>query len=154
MIMYNNQFINRIQNSKKEGKINKGYLIKYNFMVEIFKINIYKLIFGYIYNNKNIQKLFLASLNEDYNDIYEKVLKEFDANNINKSTNNNDEMKNYSHIFDANIKLLKLNSNNRAYVTNNFIIMNEEIYNLFASNESYCLRKDMLEYFKKEKNIY
>ena len=63
-------------------------------------------------------------------------------------------MKNYSHIFDANIKLLKLNSNNRAYVTNNFIIMNEEIYKLFASNESYCLRKDMFEYFKNEKNIY
>ena len=32
--------------------------------------------------------------------------------------------------------------------------MNEEIYRLFSSNESYCLRKDMLEYFKKEKNIY
>ena len=58
MIMYNNQFINRIQNSKKEGKINKGYLIKYNFMVEIFKINIYKLIFGYISNNKNIKNYF------------------------------------------------------------------------------------------------
>ena len=120
MIMYNNQFINRIQNSKKEGKNNKGYLTKYNFMIEILKVNIYKLIFGYISNNKNIQKLLLASLNEDYNDIYEKVLKEFDADTINKINNNNDEIENYSHIFDANIKLLKLNSNNRAYVTNKF----------------------------------
>ena len=75
LILYNNQFINRIQNSKKEGEINKGYLIKYDFMVEIFKVNIYNLIFGYISNNKNIQKLLLTSLNEDYNSIYEKVLK-------------------------------------------------------------------------------
>ena len=45
LILYNNQFINRIQNSKKEGEINKGYLIKYDFMIEIFKVNIYTINF-------------------------------------------------------------------------------------------------------------
>ena len=69
LILYNHLFINKIQSSIKEGKINKGYLIKYEFMVEIFKENIYKLIFGYISNNKNIKKLLLTSLNEDYNAI-------------------------------------------------------------------------------------
>ena len=154
LILYNNQFINRIQNSKKEGEINKGYLIKYDFMVEIFKVNIYKLIFDHVYKNKNIQNLLLTSLDEDYNSIYEKVLKEFDTDTINKINKNNDEIKEYSHVFDANIKLLKLNSNSRAYITNNFIIMNEEIYKLFAFNESYCLGKDMFEYFYKGKKIF
>ena len=68
-------YINRIQNSINEGEINKGYLVKFNFMVDIFKSNMYKLIFNHICNNPNIQQLLINGLNVDYNFFYQNVIK-------------------------------------------------------------------------------
>ena len=56
-------------------------------------------------------------------------------------------------MYEANLNILKLNSNNWVYITNNFIILNEEIYKLFAYSESYY-GKEIFEYFYKDKKIF
>jgi len=154
LILYNQSFINKIQSSIKEGEINKGYLIKYDFMNDIFKLDIYKIIFDYICNNQNIQKLLPKLLYNDYNIFYEKILKEFDAETINKINKYNKENNIYSNQYDANIKNLKLNNNIFSYITNNFFILNEELYKLFSSSKDLFYIENNFEYFYKEKKIF
>ena len=154
LILYNNQFINRINNSIKEGESNSGYLIKKEFMDEIFKLKIYKIISYYIYNNQNIQNILRENnQNEDYNFIFEKILNEFDIGTINKINQNSTDISIYPHLNIAELKPLKLNINNSAYITNNFLIINDEINKLFSYNSNYYL-KDSFNYFYKSKKIF
>ena len=122
-------------------------------MIDIFKLDIYKYLFDYISKNRNIQKLLPAILNKDYNIFYKKILQEFDAETINNINKFNKENNIYSNIYDANIRPLKLNTNIWTNITNNFFILNEEIYKLFAYNDSYC-NKEIFEYFYKDKKIF
>ena len=101
-------------------------------MVDIFKSNMYKLIFSYICNNPKIQQLLINGLNVDYNFLYQNVIKEFNVDTINNINKCNKEINIYSNTFDAKINILKLSAGNITYYTNEFIILNEEIYKLFS----------------------
>ena len=48
---------------------------------------------------------------------------------------------------------MKLNSNNYAYIPNDYIILNDELYKLFAYNESYC-KKETINYFYENKRLF
>ena len=93
-------------------------------------------------------------LYNDYNIFYEKILQEFDAETINKINKYNKENNIYSNQYDANIKNLKLNNNIFAYITNNFFILNEELYKLFSSSKDLFYTENNFEYFYKEKKIF
>ena len=127
-----------MKNQTKEGETNKGFLIKKDFMIEIQKLKTYQKIIKYISVNDKIQKLLNEYPDTDYNKLYQNVLKEFEVDAINNINNENNEIKIFSYSYKANFTLLKLNTNNLTYITNNFIILNEEIYKLFTyeSNNS------------------
>ena len=153
LYLYNKQFINKINNSINEGELNQGYLIKKEFMDKIYQLDAYIYIESIIDNNKNIKSLFIENQNEDYNILFQKVLNEFDKeaiNNINKSIK---EIKIYTHLYKAEFNHLQLNNNNYSYITNNFIILNEEIYKLFAYSKDYC-SNESYKYFYKTKKLF
>jgi len=153
LILYNNQFINRINQSINECEINFGYLVKYDFINDIYKSNIYKIIFNYVLDNKHIQEILHKNLHNNYNDYYQKILQEFDSEVIDKINKCNEEIKIYSHSYSVELVEIKLNRFIETYIANNFYILNEEIYKLFAMNEN-CSNKQIIEYFYKEKKIF
>ena len=153
LILYNNLFINRINNSIKEGELNSGYLIKNEFLEKIFKLKIYSIISNYIYNNQNIKNILRENKNEDYNSIFEKILNKFDNESINNINKFNDEIKIYPHLFHVDFRKIKLDINNLVFIANNFIILNEEIYKLLFYNEDNNEKKE-IKYFYNNKKIF
>ena len=151
LIAYNNQFLNRVKHQIKEGETNSGYFIKNDFMTEIHKLKLYQKIFKYISNNDKIQKLLKDNPDMDYNILYQNVLKEFDVDTINNINKENNEIKIYTHSYKINFTLLKLNTNNLTYITNNFIIINEEIYKLFTNEFNYSDNGKFIYFYRNNK---
>ena len=56
--------------------------MKKEFIEEINKLNLTQFILNYISNNQNIQKLLNENLEEDYDILYQNILKEFDIKAI------------------------------------------------------------------------
>ena len=137
LIIYYSKFVYDVQNKKKNNGANIScHLIKSQFKTNLQKTEVYKNIWNYINNNKNINMLLKYHLNVEINSIYDKIIKEFDANAINIINSKNNEIKIYSNENEIDSKYLKLNANNAVYIANNFFILNDEIYNLFIKESS------------------
>ena len=153
LIIYNEQFINRIKFQIKEGENNTGYLIKKDFIFKIQQLNIYQLILKYItITNQKIQQLLKTNQDEEYTTLYQKVLNEFDNDIINYINKYNTEINIYSNEYEANSQNIKLNTSNWTYIINHFIILDEEIYNLFNKNKYF--RKESFIYFYRNNKIF
>ena len=153
LILYINQFFKRIKFQIKEGELNSGYLIKNEFLIEIKKLKISQIILDYISKNKTIHKILNECPEEDFNSVYQKVLKEFNYEITNKINNDKSQININTDSFEAKYDLLKLNTNNWTYIVNNCIILNKEIYKLFASKQDfYCNTK--FNYFYGKNKIF
>ena len=153
LILYYNQFINRIKNSIKENEINSGYLVKYDFIVEASKTNIYIKILNYINNNQNIQKIINDNQEQDYNIIFNNIVALLNEETLKYFNNFGNDNKLFAHFYDANIAQLQLNTNNFASIANHFIIINDEINKLFAHNSNYSC-KEKYYYFYRQNKIF
>ena len=152
LIIYNEQFINRIKFQIKEGENNIGYLIKNDFMFKIQQLNIYQFIKKYItITNQNIQQLLKANQDEEYTTLYQKVLNEFDNDIINYINKYNIEINIYSNEYEANFQNIKLNTSNWTYIVNHFNILNEEIYNLFINKYKHPKKESFIYFYQKNK---
>ena len=153
LIIYYNLFINRIKNSINEKKIYSGYLIKKEFMNEIYKLGIYNYISNYINSNQKIKKLLKENQEKDYNILYQIIIKEFEPDIIKNINKMNEQFNIYAHLYEVNFTPLKLNLNNLAYIPSNYFILNDELYKLFSYSESYC-NKDITNYFYEKKRLF
>ena len=119
------------------------------------KFPIYQIILKYILNNPNIQKLLKDNKDENYISLYQKVLNEFVNEFIKNINKDKDEIKIYSFINEAKIQQLELNSNiyNYTYRANNFIILNDKLYNLFDYNHNHS-KSQTFNIFYRENKIF
>ena len=122
-------------------------------MNEIYKLRIYNYISNYINSNQKIQSLLFENQEKDYNILYQMIIKEFGPEIINNINKINEQINIYAHLYDANFTPLKLNVNNLAYIPSYYIILNDELYKLFAYKESFC-NKETINYFYDKKILF
>ena len=118
-----------------------GYFVKIDFINEIKKLKIYKIIDEYITKNKNIQEIIDNNNDKSFDDLSYLVQKKFDTD-INKEINNEniDSIYIYSFFYNVSLEYITINGNKYIYFANNFMLLDEEIYYLFrgmAWNENY-----------------
>ena len=154
LILYIKIFDKLSESPIKDNLAKKGFLIKKDFIETIQKFDLYNKIDYYIEKKNNIQEIINNNIDEEINNLSKlvekgfgsKIIKEFNVEKINININ----------ITSFNVSLDKISlNNNNTYISyaNNFILFDEDIYNLFkgwswtenySSNYLYVEKKILL----------
>ena len=151
LILYMKNLINSPSLINK-SEMQSGYFIKYEFLLELQNVKNYQLIWNYIFNNTNIQQIINDTKIEDPNELYYKVINEFDEKIIIKSNINNN-INIFANSYHADFIRIKLNDNNYAYIASNCLLLNKEIFNLF-SNKSDNDQKIQFKFFQEKDRVF
>ena len=115
----------------------------------------YQIIEKYINNNSEIQKIiakFKEMEKKEDNFLFNNIIKCFDKEMIKEININKEAITIYSNDYNAKKDILDLNRDKYIYVyiyvyiMNNFILLNEDIYNLFKSFRPRDMPKDKISY--------
>ena len=156
-------FLKKIEIDKKSSLKNKeldiGYAVKINFLENIQKLKAYKIINDYINNNININDiLYKIKINENncIDSLSKLVLNEFHKNILEEINLNQELINIYSNYYDISKEYLNLNAKkfNYVYYINNFILLNEEIFNLFKNSRLSNFDKEKFLYFAGDNRIF
>ena len=131
LILYFIKFNKELQYPIKNIKKELGYFVDINFINEIKKLKIYKIIDEYITKNINIQEIINNNIDKNIDELSELVQKQFDIK-INKEINSEEENINiYTTSYKKDLNYISINTSNYVYFANNFILLSKEIYLLF-----------------------
>ena len=141
LIIYIKRF-NKEKNSPLKNKEKQlGYFVKKDFITEIKKLKIYKIIDEYITKNKNILEIIVNNNDKSLDDLSYLVQKKFEIY-INEEINNENinSIDIFCTSYNVSLEYITINSNKNIYFANNFMLLNEEVYYLFrgmAWNDNY-----------------
>ena len=131
LILYFIKFNKEMQYPIKNIKNELGYFVESNFINEIKKLKIYKIIDEYINKNINIQEIININFDKNIEELSELVQNQFEIK-INKEINNEEGSVNiYTTSYKKELEYISINTSNYVYFANNFILLNNEIYSLF-----------------------
>ena len=151
-MFYIYNFINKIKNNSKT-EISSGYLIKYEFLNKIKKLELYQFVDKFIFNNVKIKNLLLNKKDDDFDEIFEKILDNLDDGIKYNINGDNKEINIYSNIYKVDFIRINLNKDIYKYIANNFIILNDEIYKLFSNNTN-DLEQEKYNFFYEKNRLF
>ena len=140
LIIYLRKF-NKEKNSPiKNNEKQLGYFVKKEFIDTIIEIKNYKIMDEYMNKNNNIEEIINNNLDKNLDELSKLVQKKFEIKiniEINKQKVN---INTYSTSYNISLKHFSINSNKCIYFANKFVLLNEEIYQLFRGwtwNDNY-----------------
>ena len=135
-------FLKKIDIEKKSSIKNKdlkyGYPIKIDFLKKLQRLKTYQIIDNYMNQNINIKNIFekLDPSENNIENILQKILVEFHEGIVNEINSSKESINEYSNFYLSDKERISLDKYNSIHFPNNFILLNEEIYNLFKSKFS------------------
>ena len=140
LIIYLRKFNKEKNSAIKNNEKQMGYFVNKEFIDKIIEIKIYKIMDEYINKNNNIKEIIDNNLDKNLDELSKLVQKKFEIK-INKEINKQKLNINiYSTSYNVSLKHFSINSNKYIYFSNNFVLLNEEIYQLFRGwtwNDNY-----------------
>ena len=131
LIIYFQKFEKTIKFAIKNNPERLGYLVKTDFLKDVQKYKNYEIIDSYIRKNNNIQNIINNNINESIENLGLLIQGKLDTETI-KLINKNKEVVNIkSSSYDVILNKIILDKNKYITYVNKFILLSEEIYNLF-----------------------
>ena len=132
LILYFKIFIKKSKASLKNNKENKGYFVKSDFINDIEKIYGYKHIDNYINQNSEIQDIINNSKSSDsIENLTKNIQKKFNINIIKEINKKKININIKGTSYKVGFETISLTRTNYVQFANQFVILNEEMYNLF-----------------------